>query len=187
MSLKTKSLMGTFLKITYESRYAGDFDNNVKQNKVLDYIIDNLNNTMWQESISNQLQKTAKHHISLSIFLRLFDVKDIKEGKLKSCTRYKQKEDILVIDQMIALNEYVIFPEDEMRRKLCNVILIYLKDVLIKYKTRFQDFDSVAFIPLLENQFKKIINNEFEDNFYETESFAMLKQAEEIKNKFHNR
>ncbi len=29
--------MGVFLSITYESRYAGDFENNVKQNKVLDY------------------------------------------------------------------------------------------------------------------------------------------------------
>lgn len=177
--------MGTFLRITYESRYAGNFDNNVKQNKILDYIIDNLNNTMWQESISDQLQKTVKHHISLSIFLRLFDVKDIKEGRLKSFTRYKQKEDILVIDQMLALNEYISFPEDEMRNKLCNAILIYLKEVLIKYKNRFQDFDSVAFIPLLENQFEKIINNEFEDDFYETESFEMLKQAEDIKNKIH--
>lgn len=178
--------MGTFLRITYESRYAGNFDNNVKQNKILDYIIDNLNDMTWQESISNQLQKTDKHHTSLSIFLRVFDVKDIKEGGLKSCTRYKQKEDILVIDQMIALNEFIESPENEMRNKLCNAIFIYLKEVQIKYKTRFQDFDSVAFIPLLENQLKKIINNEFEDTFYETESFAMLKQAEEIISKFHN-
>jgi hypothetical protein len=177
--------MGIFLKITYESRYAGNFENNVKQNKVLDYIIDNLNNMTWQEFISNQLQKIDKHHTSLSIILRLFDIKDIKEGKLKSYARYKQKEDKLVIDQMLVLNEYVNFPEDEMRNKLCNDIFIYLKEMLIKYKDRFQDFDSVAFVPLLKNQIEKIKNDEFEDNFYETESFTMLKQAEEIKKKLH--
>lgn len=173
--------MGTFLKITYESRYAGNFENNVKQNKVLDYIIDNLNNIMWQEFISDQLQKIDKHHTSLSIILRLFDIKDIEEGKLKSYVRYKQKEDKLVIDQMLVLNEYINFPEDEVRNKLCNDIFIYLKEMLIKYKDRFQDFNSVAFVPLLEKQIEKIKNNEFEDNFYETESFTMLKQAEEIK------
>jgi hypothetical protein len=179
--------MGTFLKITYESRYAGDFENNVKQNKVLDYIIDNLNNMMWQESISNQLQKIDRHHTSLSIILRLFDIKDIKEGKLKSYARYKQKEDKLVIDQMLVLNEYVDFQEDEMRKKLCDDIFIYLYEMLIKYKDRFQDFDSVAFVSLLEKQIEKIKNNEFEDNFYETESFAMLKQAEEIKKDINNK
>ena len=68
-----------------------------------------------------------------------------------------------------------------MRNELCNDILIYLKELLIKYKGHFQDFDSVAFIPLLENRIEKIKNNEFEDNYYETQSFAMLKQVEEIK------
>ncbi|WP_202112995.1 MULTISPECIES: hypothetical protein [unclassified Gilliamella] len=179
--------MGTFLKITYESRYAGDFENNVKQIKVARYIIDNLNNMMWQESISNQLQKIDKHHTSLSIILRLFDIKDIEEGKLKSYARYKKKEDKLIIDQMLVLNEYVNFQEDEMRIKLCDDIFIYLKEMLIKYKDRFQDFDAIAFITLLEEQIKKIKNNEFEDNFYETESYTMLKQAEEIKKNINNK
>jgi hypothetical protein len=40
--------MGIFLEITYESRYAGNFENNVKQIKVARYIIDNLNNMIWQ-------------------------------------------------------------------------------------------------------------------------------------------
>ncbi|WP_181415980.1 hypothetical protein [Gilliamella apicola] len=179
--------MGTFLKITYESRYAGNFENNVKQIKVVRYIIDNLNNMAWQESISNQLQKIDRHHTSLSIILRLFDIKDIEAGKLKSYARYKQKEDKLVIDQMLVLNEYINFPEDEMRNKLCNDIFIYLKEILIKYKDRFSDFNSIAFIPLLEERIKKIKDNEFEDNFYETESFAMLKKAEELKKDINNK
>jgi hypothetical protein len=173
--------MGIFLEIIYESRYAGNFENNVKQIKVARYIIDNLNNMIWQESISNQLQKIDRHHISLSIILRLFDIKDIEKGKLKSYARYMRKKDELDIDQMLVLNKYVNLSEDEMRNELCNDILIYLKELLIKYKGHFQDFDSVAFIPLLENRIEKIKNNEFEDNYYETQSFAMLKQVEEIK------
>ena len=173
--------MGIFLKITYESRYAGNFENNVKQIKVTRYIIDNLNDMIWQESISNQLQKIDKHHISLGIILRLFNIKDIEKGKLKSYARYMRKKDELEIDQMLVLNKYVNLSEDEMRNELCNDIFIYLKELLIKYKNHFQDFDSVAFIPLLENQIEKIKNNEFEDNYYETQSFAMLKQVEEIK------
>lgn len=183
LAIKKQELMGTFLKITYESRYAGDFENNVKQIKIARYIIDNLNNMMWQESISNQLQKIDKHHTSLSIILRLFDIKDIKEGNLKSYARYKQKEEKLVIDQMLTLNEYVNLQEDIMRKQLCDDVFEYLKEKLIKYKSRFQDFDAIAFIPLLEEQIIKIKNQEFEDNFYETESFAMLKKAEEIKKK----
>lgn len=173
--------MGIFLEITYESRYAGNFENNVKQIKVARYIIDNLNNMIWQESISNQLQKIDRHHISLSIILRLFDIKDIEKGKLKSYARYMRKKDELEIDQMLVLNKYVNLSEDEMRNELCNDIFIYLKELLIKYKDHFQDFDSVTFIPLLENRIEKIKNNEFEDNYYETQSFAMLKQVEEIK------
>ena len=172
---------GYFLKITYESRYAGNFENNVKQIKVARYIIDNLNNMIWQKSISNQLQKIDRHHISLSIILRLFDIKDIEKGKLKSYARYMRKKDKLVIDQMLILNKYVNLSEDELRNELCNDIFIYLKELLIKYKDHFQDFDSVAFITLLENRIEKIKNNEFEDNYYETQSFAMLKQVEEIK------
>ena len=62
--------MGVFLSITYESRYAGDFENNVKQNKVLDYIIDNLNNMIWQEEICAKLREVEKQSDALFIILR---------------------------------------------------------------------------------------------------------------------
>jgi hypothetical protein len=182
--LKNK-IMGTFLTITSESRYAGSFENNVKQAKVVRYISNNLQNMAWQESISNQLQKVDRYHTSLSIVLRLFNIKDIEKGKLKSYARYKQKEDRLAIDQMLALNEYLDLQECEMLNKLCNDVFVYLKEMLIKYKDRFQDFDVIAFIPLLEEQITKIKNQEFEDNFYETEAFAMQKRAEEIKSKLN--
>ncbi len=178
--------MGTFLGITSESRYAVDFENTAKQNKVLTYITDNLSNMMWQESISNKLRKIDNHHESIFIVLRLFDIKDIEKGKLKSYARYRQKEDELVIDQMLVLNEYLNLTEDEVRNKLCDDVFIYVKEMLIKYKKRFPDFDSIAFIPLLEERIKRIKNQEFEDNFYETPYYAMLKQSEEIMKNIKN-
>lgn len=173
--------MGLFLKITYEARYAGSFENNVKQLKVLRYICDNIRDMNWQESISSQLQKVEQHHISLSIILRMFNIKHINEGDLKSYARYTKKEHSLHIDQILALNDYVNLQEDEMRRKLCKDIFLYLKEILIKYQDRFQDFDSIKFISLLEERINRIIDNEFEDDFYQTDGYAMLKQAEEIK------
>lgn len=177
--------MGTFLTITSEERYAGSFEANVKQSKVVGYMSDNLQSMAWQESISNQLQKVNKHHTSLCIILRLFHRDVIEKGKLKSYARYKSKEDKLLIDQMLVLDEYVDLPEDEMRKQLCDVVFNYSKELLIKYKDRFQDFDAIAFIPLFEERMKKIKNQEFEDNYYESESFAMQKQVEEIKNKLN--
>lgn len=173
--------MGAFLSITYESRYAGDFENNVKQNKVLDYIIDNLNNMIWQEEIYAKLRKVEKQPDALFIILRLFSYNDIEKGNLKSYTRYKRSEEKLVIDQMFTIEEYIDFPEDEMRQKLCDDIFDYISMMLEKYKDRFHDFDAMAFIPLLKERISQIKNKVFEDNFYETESFVMLKQAEEIK------
>lgn len=177
--------MGTFLNITSELRYAGSFEDTVKQSKVVSYISDNLQSMVWQESISNQVQKVDKHHTSLSIILRLFHRADIERGKLKSYARYKQKEDKFEIDQMLVLDEYVDLPEDEMRKQLCDVVFDYLKERLMKYKDRFLYFDAVAFIPLFEERIKRIKNQEFEDNYYESQSFAMQKKAEEIKNKLN--
>ncbi|MDR1273585.1 MAG: hypothetical protein LBK12_03450 [Odoribacteraceae bacterium] len=177
--------MGTFLTITSELRYAGSFEANVKQNKVVGYISDNLQSMAWQESVSDQLQKVDRHHTSLSIILRLFHREDIEKGRLKSYARYIQKKDELEIDQMLVLDEYVDLPEDEMRKQLCDVVFDYVKELLIKYKARFQNFDAIAFISLFEERIKRIKNQEFEDDYYESVSFAMQKKAEEIKNKLN--
>ncbi len=84
--------MGIFLKITCESRYAGNFENNVKQIKVVRYIIDNLNDMIWQESISNQLQEIDRHHISLGIIFRLFNIKDIEIEIKKNMLKQLEEE-----------------------------------------------------------------------------------------------
>lgn len=152
--------MGTFLKVTFEARYAGSEEKNQKKSKVVRYIADNLRDMIWQESISSQLRKVDGHHTNLYLVLRLFDIKDIEEGKLKSFARYKKKEDKLVVDQMLIINEYSDLPEDEMRIKMCDEIFEYVKEILIKYKDRFQDFDVIAFIPLLKERIEKIKANE---------------------------
>ena len=107
--------MGVFLSITYDLRWAGSFEANVKQDKVVNYIATNLGDMIWQEEISNQVQRIDKHHISLAIVLRLFRREDIKKNSLKSYARYIQKKDILNIDQMLALDEYIEYYELKIR------------------------------------------------------------------------
>jgi len=157
--------MGTFLKVTFEARYAGSEEKNKKKSKVVRYIADNLRDMTWQELISNQLRNLEGHHTSLYIILRLFDIKDIEEGKLKSFARYKKKDDKLVIDQMLVLNKYADLPEDEMRKRLCDDVFAYLKEILKKYKDRFQDFDAIAFISLLEERINEIKENKLKDDY----------------------
>jgi hypothetical protein len=137
-------------------RYAGTKSKSEATQKVVGYLADNLRDMAWQESIFHQLRKVERHHTTLSIILRLFDIKDIEEGKLKSYARYKQKEDKLVIDQMLVLNKYADLQEDEMRRKICDDVFDYLKEILEKYKGRFQDFDAITFIPLLKERIEEI-------------------------------
>lgn len=152
--------MGLFLSLTYELRYAGTELKSKLMQKVVRYIADNIRNMIWQESISNQLRKVEIHHITLSITLRLFHQEDIESGKLKSYARYKKANDELIIDQMLILDKYVDLPEDEMRKKLCDDIFDYLKEMLKKYKDRFLDFDSIAFISLLKEIIEKTKENE---------------------------
>lgn len=173
--------MNLFLKLNYELRYVDTSTNNVIAQKVVGYIADNIRDMDWQISISDAIRKTDTNCTVLHIVLRLFDIKDIKEGKLKSYARYMKKENKLVVDQMLILNEYINYPEDQMRLKLCNDIFIYLKEMLLKYKNCFQDFDVITFIPLLEEQINKIRNCEFEDDFYESPTYKILKRVEERK------
>lgn len=41
--------MGVFFSITYDLRWAGSFEANVKQDKVVNYIATNLGDMIWQE------------------------------------------------------------------------------------------------------------------------------------------
>jgi hypothetical protein len=157
--------MGTFLTITFEAQYAGSEEKNKKKSKVIIYICDHIQDYEWQESISNQLRSTNGHHTNLAIILRLFDMKNIEKGNLKSYARYKQKEDKLIIDQMLVLNKYADLPENEMRKKICDDVFDYLKEILEKYKDRFQDFNAVAFLPLLKERIEKIKDYILKDDY----------------------
>lgn len=164
-AIKKLKNMGLFLKLNYELRYAGTKSKSDLTQKVVGYVADNIREMTWQESISNQLRKVERHHTTLGVFLRLFDIKDIENGKLKSYARYKQKEDKLVIDQMLVLNKYVDLPENEMRKKICDDIFDYLKEILEKYKDRFQDFDAITFIPLLQERIEEIKDYKLKDDY----------------------
>ena len=173
--------MGVFLVITYDLRWAGSLEANEKQKKVVNYISANLGDMIWQEEISNQVQRIDKNHISLAIVFRLFRREDIEKSSLKPYARYIQKKDILNIDQMLALGEYIELSEDEMRHQLFDTYFNRLEEILIKYKERFQNLDSIAFIPLLRERILQIKNQEFTDDYYKSKSFTDAKRVEEIK------
>lgn len=152
--------MGIFLQITYQSQGGHTAEKAVINQKILDYIIDGLNDWSWQESISCELTTLNPQysHIVLGTILRLFHLKNIETGNLKSFARYIKKDDKLIIDQMLVIDEYESLSEDETRKALCNDIFLYFKDTILKYKDRFLDFNAVAFIPLLETRFNEIKN-----------------------------
>lgn len=154
--------MGRFIGATYELHYIEIKSQRDLLKKIVDYIIDNLNDLIWQNSISNHLCKGGCDHRNkiILVVLRLFHLEEIVKGKLKSYARYKKADDKLVIDQMLVLSDYVDLAEDEMREKLCNDIFDYVNEMLKKYKDRFLDFDAMAFIPLLKERIEQTKRNE---------------------------
>lgn len=117
-----------------------------------------MNDYAWQDSISSKLTTLDPKysHIALGTILRLFHLKNIEAGNLKSFARYVKKDDKLIIDQMLVIDKYEDLSENETREVFCNDILQYFKEVILKYKGHFQDFDAVSFIPLLEERFENI-------------------------------
>lgn len=150
--------MGLFLKITSESQGAKKVEKAFINNSVIDYILDGLNDYTWQDQISSQLRAVNAQysHITLGTILRLFLLKHIEAGNLKSFSRYVKKDDKLVIDQMLVADKYESLSEDETRRAICDDVYSYFEEVILKNKAKFQDFDAVAFVPLLKKRFQDI-------------------------------
>ena len=121
--------------------------------------MDNLQDTIWQNSISNKLCKEGSNHNALLIVLRLFYESEIVEGNLKSYARYIKQKERLVIDQMLILDNFLKLSEDEMIDNLCDEVWLYVESCLKKYIGRFRDFDAAAFIPMLEERIKYIKEN----------------------------
>jgi hypothetical protein len=59
---------------------------------------------------------------------------------------------------MLITDKYENVSEDETRIALCNDIFLFFKEIILKYKDCFLDFDAVALIPLLEERFEEIKN-----------------------------
>jgi len=106
--------MAVFLKILCEQHYPGTQLKLELLNRVVDYFMDNLQDTIWQNSISNKLCKEGSNHNALLIVLRLFYESEIVEGNLKSYARYIKQKERLVIDQMLILDNFLKLSEDEM-------------------------------------------------------------------------
>ncbi|SJZ97950.1 hypothetical protein SAMN04488128_102133 [Chitinophaga eiseniae] len=94
--------MGLFLKITAESQGAKAVEKAFINNSVINDILDGLNDYAWQDQISAKLRTIHPQysHITLGTILRLFLLKNIEAGNLKSFSRYVKKNDKLVIDQL---------------------------------------------------------------------------------------
>ena len=106
--------MAVFFKILCEQHYPGTQLKLELLNRVVDYFMDNLQDTIWQNSISNKLCKEESNHNALLIVLRLFYESEIVEGNLKSYARYIKQKERLVIDQMLILDNFLKLSEDEM-------------------------------------------------------------------------
>ncbi len=151
--------MAVFFKILCEQHYPGTQLRLELLNRVVDYFMDNLQDTIWQNSISNKLCKEGSNHNALLIVLRLFYESEIVEGNLKSYARYIKQKERLVIDQMLILDNFLKLSEDEMIDNLCDEVWLYVESCLKKYIGRFHDFDAAAFIPMLEERIKYIKEN----------------------------
>ena len=150
--------MGIFLKITYESQGGKTAEKADTNQNILDYINHCLNDYTWQDTISVKLTTLDPKysHIALGTILRFFHLNNIEAGNLKSFARYIKKDDKLIIDQMLVIDKYENLSEDETRKALCDDIFQYFKQIILKYKDHFKNFDAVSFIPLLEERFVEI-------------------------------
>lgn len=121
-------------------------------------ILDGLNDYAWQDQISAKLRTIHPQysHITLGTILRLFLLKNIEAGNLKSFSRYVKKNDKLVIDQLLVADKYELLSEDETRQAICDDVYSYFEEVILKNKVKFQDFDAISFVPLLKKRFQEI-------------------------------
>ncbi|QKT10906.1 hypothetical protein [Rhodococcus sp. W8901] len=150
--------MGIFLKITYDSQGGKTAEKATTNQDILDDILNSLNDYAWQDRIASQLRNLDAQfsHIALGLILRFYHKTNVEKGNLRSLVRYIKKDDKLLVDQMLVVDEYEDLSEGETRTQLCADIVSHLEQVLMRYRDRFQDFDAVAFIPLLRARFEEI-------------------------------
>ncbi|WP_135454850.1 hypothetical protein [Mycobacterium sp. DL99] len=150
--------MGIFLKITYDSQGGKTAEKATINQGILDDVLNSLNDYAWQDRIAPQLRNLDAQfsHIALGLILRFYHKVNVEKGDLRSLVRYIKKDDKLLVDQMLVVDEYEELSEWETRTHLCDDIVSHLEQSLMKYRDRFQDFDAVAFIPFLRERFEEI-------------------------------
>ncbi|WP_433605185.1 hypothetical protein [Prescottella agglutinans] len=150
--------MGIFLKITCDSQGGKTAEKATANQQILGDVLDSLNDYAWQDRIAPRLRNLDARfsHITLGLILRLYHKVNIENGNLRSLARYIKKDDKLLVDQMLIVDEYEDLSAGETRTRLCDDVVGHLEQTLIRYRDRFQDFDAVAFIPLLGERFDEI-------------------------------
>lgn len=150
--------MGIFLKITYDSQGGKTAEKATINQGILDDVLNSLNDYAWQDRIAPQLRNLDAQfsHIALGLILRFYHKVNVEKGDLRSLVRYIKKDDKLLVDQILVVDEYEELSEWETRTHLCDDIVSHLEQSLMKYRDRFQDFDAVAFIPFLRERFEDI-------------------------------
>lgn len=61
-----------------------------------------------------------------------------------------------MIDHILIANRYESLTVYETRKAICDDVFNYFEGIILKNKAKFQDFDAVAFIPLLKERFDEI-------------------------------
>ncbi|MGW4099784.1 hypothetical protein [Mycobacterium sp. NPDC004974] len=146
------------MKITYDSQGGKTAEKATINQGILDDVLNSLNDYAWQDRIAPQLRNLDAQfsHIALGLILRFYHKVNVEKGDLRSLVRYIKKDDKLLVDQMLVVDEYEELSEWETRTHLCDDIVSHLEQSLMKYRDRFQDFDAVAFIPFLRERFEEI-------------------------------
>ena len=66
--------------------------------KVLDNIVDSLNDLYWQETLVKQIGYDKRKGRKIKLYLRVFRKNRIAENEMKSYCRFMKKEGCLIID-----------------------------------------------------------------------------------------
>ena len=96
------------MKITCDSQGGKAAEKATVNQGILDDVLDSLNDYAWQDRIAPQLRNLDAHfsHITLGVILRFYHMVNVEKGNLRSLARYIKKDDKLLVDQMLVVDEY---------------------------------------------------------------------------------
>ena len=153
--------MSVFLFSTYELDSSGAHSTDLRIGKVLDNIVDNLNDLYWQETIVKQIGYDKRKGRKIKLYLRVFRKNRIAENEMKSYCRFMKKEGCLIIDPIFSLEDYSSLKDKELSAKMYNDIFQYLELSIKRYKTKFDDFSFHTFFDCLQLRVNDIRQGHF--------------------------